>query len=76
MSLCVIDVHGDIEGDFEWVVDLPRNATNGEVINSLFPDITKEQRFGYEVWNIKNKLIITFPKSWGDLPFELKGENL
>lgn len=25
MSLCLIDVHGDIEGDFEWVEDLPKN---------------------------------------------------
>lgn len=25
MSLCLIDVHGDIEGDFEWVEDLPRD---------------------------------------------------
>lgn len=38
MSLCLIDVHGDIEGDFEWVVDLPKNATNGEVLKALFPN--------------------------------------
>lgn len=38
MSLCLIDVHGDIEGDFDWVVDLPRNATNGDVIKAMFPN--------------------------------------
>ena len=26
MSLCLINVHGDIEGDFEWVEDLPKDS--------------------------------------------------
>ena len=52
MSLCLIDVHGDIEGDFEWVIDLPRNATNGDMIKALFPDknITIGNNIG-EWWN-------------------------
>ena len=36
MSLCLIDVHGDIEGDFEWVIDLPRNATRKQVHELIF----------------------------------------
>ena len=36
MSLCLVDIHGDIEGDYDIIKDLPRNATNGDVIKALF----------------------------------------
>ena len=39
MSLCLMNVHGDIEGDYEFIRDIPNNATNGEVIQALFPNI-------------------------------------
>ena len=38
MSLCLIDLHGDIEGDYEIIKELPRKATNGEVLKALFPN--------------------------------------
>lgn len=38
MSLCLIELHGDIEGDYEIIKELPRKATNGEVLKALFPN--------------------------------------
>ena len=45
MSLCLMNVHGDIEGDYEFVCDIP-NGTNGEVIQALFPN-SKFTKLGY-----------------------------
>lgn len=40
MSLYLVDVHGEIEGDYDIVAKLPNNATNGDVIKMMFPDYT------------------------------------
>lgn len=41
MSLCLMNVHGDIEGDYEVIRDIP-NGTNGDVIKALFPSLNCE----------------------------------
>lgn len=37
MSLCIVDIHGDIEGDYDIVRKL--GTTNGEVLISLYPNL-------------------------------------
>lgn len=39
MSLCLVDIHGSIEGDYDIVSKLPHNATNGDIIKAMFPNI-------------------------------------
>ena len=70
MSLCLIDVHGDIEGDFDWVVDLPRNTTNGDVIKTLFPNVRYKEG-GYSTTLYFDKIIGTIvPSEWWNAPYK------
>ena len=46
MSLCLMNVHGDIEGDYEFICDIPK-GTNGEVIKALFPNYDYEDKTEY-----------------------------
>ena len=38
MSLCLVDIHGDIEGDYDILHIFPKNATNGDMIMAMFPN--------------------------------------
>lgn len=72
MSLCLIDVHGDIEGDFEWAEELPR-ITNGDVIKSLFPNcLINEGESFVSFWYTKeeNGRYVNFRKSWWNAPYK------
>ena len=54
MSLSLLDIHGDIEGDYDTIVDFPRNVTNGEILKALFPkdfDGTKAVIKEADWWN-------------------------
>lgn len=62
MSLCLVDIHGDIEGDYDILHNFPRNATNGDMIKDIFPS---------EVWlQMKAR---EFNKTWWNAPY--KGGN-
>ena len=41
MSLCLVDIHGEIEGDYDIIHIFPRNATNGDMIKAMFPNAWK-----------------------------------
>ena len=78
MNLCLIDVHGDIEGDFEWVEDLPKDRKEFliaiaeiEKIRTEIEDIEEpDHDFEgfYYCWNRALKII-------NKHIYELKGEN-
>lgn len=36
MSLCLVDIHGEIEGDYDKVGMLPQNPTNGDIVIAMF----------------------------------------
>lgn len=63
MSLCLIELHGDIEGDYEIIKELPRKATNGEVLKALFPEEFKDN-----ISTIKNA-------HWWIAPYKKGKEN-
>ena len=76
MSLCLIDVHGDIEGDFEWAEELPR-ITNGDVIKALFPNcLINEGESFVSFWYTKEEegRYVNFRKFWWNAPYK-KGEK-
>ena len=79
MSLCLMHVHGDIEGDYEFVCDIP-NGTNGEVIKALFPKL----ELGELVYNTRRYFLMgeaieTFDfkttDKWWNAPYEKGGEE-
>ena len=75
MSLCLVDIHGDIEGDYDTIYPLPRNATNGDMIKAIFPDITIIKRGALTcVRNIDNSDGIVgekyFYSSWWNAPYK------
>ena len=72
MSLCLIDVHGDIEGDFEWAEELPR-ITNGDVIKALFPNYSTDLLGINDVSLIDKEtgtIIMIVHKCWWNAPYK------
>lgn len=69
MSLCLVDIHGDIEGDYDILHDFPRNATNGDMIMAMFPN-AKANVFVKEVGVNGLDTYSTFTKKWWNAPYE------
>lgn len=73
MSLCLIDVHGDIEGDFEWAEELPR-ITNGDVIKALFGEPAREEKTGvlykFKYRNGKPYFSTFYDWEWWNAPYK------
>jgi len=42
MSLHIVDIHGEIEGDYDIIAELPKNATNSEVLATMLAAIFSE----------------------------------
>lgn len=75
MGLCLINIHGDIEGDYEF----PHGITNGEVLQALFPDL----ELGEKVYNTRRYFLMgesieTFDLKttdrWWNSPYQKGGE--
>ena len=78
MSLCLMNVHGDIEGDYEFVCNIPK-GTNGEVLQALFPNIELgETRINRKRYFLKGEAIETFDlkvhNNWWNAPYKKGGE--
>ena len=72
MSLCLMNVHGDIEGDYEFVCDIP-NGTNGEVIQALFPNPHIDTK-SHTVWVGHDAM--SFTREWWNAPYKAeRGEQ-
>lgn len=69
MSLCLVDIHGDIEGDYDIIHSFPRNATNGDMIKAMFPN-AKVSVFVKEVGVKGLDTYSTFTKKWWNAPYE------
>lgn len=67
MSLCLMNVHGDIEGDYEFVCDIP-NGTNGEAIISLYPNLKYTIRNGRVITTIG--VASSFDLDWWNAPYK------
>ena len=78
MSLCLVNIHGDIEGDYEIIADLPRDATNGEVIKAMFPNIDYEAfyraYFGYLRVKGSNIRVLEIDDDWWNAPYERRSK--
>ena len=74
MSLCLMDVHGDIEGDYEFVCDIP-NGTNGEVIQALFPYVkTEDTSFNMLIGTDLDKGYVPLQREWWNAPYQKGGK--
>ena len=77
MSLCLMNVHGDIEGDYEFVCDIP-NGTNGEVIKEIYrhnSDMNCGSNGEYiHIWSNDGKCQMTIHKDWWNAPYQKGGE--
>ena len=75
MSLCLVNIHGDIEGDYDIITDLPRNATNGDVIKALFPD-AKTTEYGDCLVDFTYQTESQFfTLDWWNAPYERRRVN-
>lgn len=75
MSLCLMNVHGDIEGDYEFVCDIP-NSTNGEVIQALFPYVkTEDTSISTLIGTNLDRSYIPFQRDWWNAPYQKGGEE-
>ena len=75
MSLCLMNVHGDIEGDYEFVCDIP-NGTNGEVIQAVFPYVkTEDTSFSTMIGTNLDESYIPFQRDWWNAPYQKGGEE-
>ena len=63
-----MDVHGDIEGDYEFIRDIPNNATNGEVIQALFPNCLINKTDNWV--NIHIDTLTPFSRKWWNAPYK------
>lgn len=75
MSLCLMNVHGDIEGDYEFVCDIPK-GTNGEVLQALFPnmkteDTSVESLIGTDI----DRGYVVFQREWWNTPYKAESEE-
>lgn len=77
MSLYVVDIHGDIEGDYEIVrkyeeqEHFPKGATNGDAIKAMFPSVeVKEKNNGYEVYFGVGTSTQFFNHQWWNAPYK------
>ena len=73
MSLCLMNVHGDIEGDYEFVCDIP-NGTNGEVMQALWEvqEITVLEVCVFV--DCYPNVNMRFDKEWWNAPYQKGGE--
>lgn len=70
MSLCLLDIHGDIEGDYDNIVDLPKNATNGDILKELYRDYLYVRVAG-NIWVYQGDFpVARFDVAWWDAPYE------
>ena len=78
MSKWIVDIHGDIEGDYEIIADLPRNPTNGEVIKAMFPNIQWDNEcdgvfYGYKT-NDRMMAMLGVDFNWWNSPYRKEQE--
>lgn len=79
MSKWIVDIHGDIEGDYELIckaestIPIPKGATNGDMIKTMFPNIKVKpinfegKLIGYNVRNLDN--VTYFTKDFWNAPY-------
>ena len=73
MGLCLVDIHGDIEGDYDYIKDLC-NMTNGEVMQAAFPN-NEFIRFPYGEYVMyedesRQNIISFFSAKWWNAPYK------
>ena len=73
MSLNIVNIHGDIEGDYDIIATLPQNATNGDVIKAMFPNESFFEDIFLEVMHYGNYQRIV--SDWWNAPFKVEKEE-
>lgn len=69
MSKYIVDIHGDIEGDYELickvesVIPIPKGATNGDMMQLVFPDRS----------TFNSGEGAYFKRNWWDAPYKRNG---
>jgi hypothetical protein len=67
MSLCIVDIHGDIEGDYEIIKTFPEDMTNGQVLKAMFPRTI----FVHEIWS-DGKRGLMYSEEWWKRKYDKK----
>jgi len=80
MSLHIVNIHGEIEGDYDIVTALPQNATNGDVIKAMFPNLewinrNKDVDFYYLDSDTPYTPKLSTFRSWWNAPYKAESEE-
>ena len=72
MALNIVDIHGEIEGDYDIITTLPRNATNGDVIKALFPETKSrlDERTGIMLVKWEDGTTKCYKADWWNTPYK------
>lgn len=72
MSLNLVDIHGEIEGDYDIITTLPHNPSIGDMIMALFPSAKTQIIAGCFVrvtFENHENLDVSFPVGLWDSPY-------
>lgn len=54
----------------------PENATNGDMIKAMFPNIAIVNVFGGDIWfKVDNSFFLQCSESWWDSPYKAEGSD-
>lgn len=75
--LNIVDIHGEIEGDYDIIVTLPHNPTNGDTIKAMFPNIESrlDEKTGVILVKWADETTKTFKANWWNAPFKKEVEE-
>ena len=70
MSLAIVNIHGDIEGDYNIIKDIPVSPTNGDMLMAVFPDLKHEVIY-YDGMPTFVRIYIEVTLSYVDIPYNI-----